>query len=104
MIRPILGAAAAVAFATLPAFAASTETFEMRVDIDRAALDTPAGAEQEFRKISEDVHERCSAEHAQWPLSTTYAVRFCETRTLKSAIETIDNPNLTAVYTASVSR
>ena len=104
MIRPILGATAAIAFAALPAFAASTEKFEMSVEIDRAALETPAGAEQEFTKIRQDVHERCIDESKDWPFSSVYAVSFCEQRTLKSAITKIDNPNLTAAYKASQAR
>lgn len=104
MIRPILGAAAALSIAALPAFAASTEPFEMSVEVNRAALETPAGAEQEFTNIRQDIHERCVAESGTWRLSTAYAVNFCEKRTLKSAIATIDDPNLTAVYEASITK
>ena len=100
MFRPIL-AATALSIAVMPAFAASTESFEMRVDIDRAALETTEGANREFTKLSEDVHDRCVAESAEWPFSSRYAVSFCETRTLKAAVATINDPNLTVVYEAS---
>ena len=104
MIRPILGAALALSITAMPAFAASIEKFEMSVDIDRTALESVEGANQELTKIRADIHDRCVAEHAQWPFSSDFAVNFCETRTLKSAVKQIDDPNLTAAYQASVSR
>ncbi len=103
MIRPIL-AAAALSVAALPAFAGMTEPFEMQVNIDRAALETTEGAKQEFVKLKQDVHDRCIAESGDWMFDTRYAVSFCETRTLQSAVKAINDPNLTATYKASLTK
>jgi UrcA family protein len=103
MIRPIL-AAAAFSVAVMPAFAASVDKFEMTVNIDRADLATMDGAEQQFAEIKDKVHERCVAESTEWGVVSEYAVSFCKSRTLKSAIKAINDPNLTAVYNTSHSR
>nr|WP_321439936.1 UrcA family protein [uncultured Hyphomonas sp.] len=103
MIRTIL-AATALSLAAMPALASTTEQFEMNVNIDRSTLQTTEGAKQEFSKLKQDVHDRCVAESSEWAFSTSYAVSFCESRTLKSAVTTINEPALTAVYEASVSR
>ena len=104
MIRTTLAAATALSIAALPAFASSTAPFEMSVEVNRTALETPAGAEQEFTRIRQDVHERCVAESETWRFSTSYAVRFCEKNTLKTTIATIDDANLTAAYQASIAK
>jgi UrcA family protein len=103
MIRPIL-VAAAFSVAVMPAFAASTDKFEMSMNVDRAALATMDGAEQQFAEIQDKVHERCVAESVEWSAASKYAVSFCDSRTLKSAIKAINDPNLTAVYKASLSK
>ena len=103
MIRSFI-AATVFSLAAAPAFAGSTDSFQMSIDVDRAGLETPEGAQQEFIKIREDIHERCTAESQDWNFATRYAVTFCESRTLKSAVNAIDDPNLTAVYKASVVR
>jgi UrcA family protein len=100
MIRPILGAAAALTFAALPAFAAS-DKFEMELSYSRAALDTPAGAVREYDQIAGDIHDRCVAENAGIPFSPSFAVRYCETRTMTSAVRAINHPNFTAVHEAA---
>ena len=102
MIRPILGATALIAFAALPAFAV-TEKFEMAIDINRDALETPQGAEIEFQHVKQDIHERCVAEQADatLPFSSNFGVSFCENRTMKEAVRVIDHPNFTAVYQAA---
>lgn len=103
MIRPIL-AAAALSIAAMPALAATTDKFEMNVNIDRSTLQTTEGAQQEFVKLKQDVRKRCVAETTDWGFANSYAVNFCESRTLKSAVTAINEPALTAVYEASVSR
>lgn len=103
MIRSIL-AATALSIAAMPALAATTDKFEMNVNIDRSTLQTTEGAQQEFVKLKKDVHERCVAETSEWTFASGYAVNFCESRTLKSAVTAINEPALTAVYKASVSR
>lgn len=103
MIRPIL-AAAALSVAALPAFAGMTEPFEMQVNIDRAALETSEGAQQVFATLKQDVHERCTVEAGDWTFASRYAVSFCETRTLQSAVKTIGDANLTAAYEASLTK
>jgi UrcA family protein len=103
MIRNIL-AATALSIAAMPALASTTDQFEMNVNIDRSTLQTTEGAQQEFVKLKQDVHERCVAETSDWAFASSYAVSFCESRTLKSAVTTINEPALTAVYEASVSR
>lgn len=103
MIRPIMGAAAALTLAALPAFAAS-DKFEMKLTYDRAALDTPAGAVQEYDVVAGEVHDRCVAESADIPFSQAFAVRYCETRTMDSAVRTINHPNFAAVHEAATSR
>ena len=103
MIRPILGAAAALAITALPAFAA-TDKFEMKLTYDRAALDTPTGAVQQYDLVAGEVHDRCIAESAGIPFPQALALRYCETRTMDSAVRTINHPNFTAVHEAATSR
>ena len=103
MIRTIL-AATALSLAAMPALASTTQQFGMNVNIDRSTLQTTEGAKQEFSKLKQDVHERCVAETSEWTFASSYAVSFCETRTLKSAVTAINEPALTAFYEASVSR
>lgn len=102
MIRPILGAAAAVAFAALPAFAASSDQFEMAVDIDRTALETPDGAAEQYKIVKDQVHERCVDESKSLAFAPNFAVSYCEHRTLTSAVRVIDNPNFTAAHEADI--
>lgn len=103
MIRPIL-AAAAFSVAVMPAFAASSDQFDMEVDVDRAALTTIEGAELQFTKLQNEVHDRCVIESKEWRLASSYAVNFCDSRTLKSAVTAVNDPNLTAVYETSLSK
>lgn len=102
MIRPILGAAAAVAFAALPAFAASSGQFEMTVNIDRTALETPAGAAEQYKVVKDQVHERCVDESRNLAFAPNFAVSYCERRTLTSAVRVVDNPNFTAAHEAAI--
>jgi UrcA family protein len=103
MIRTII-AATALSIAAMPALASTSDQFEMSVNIDRSTLQTTEGAQQEFSKLKQDIHERCVTESSEWAFATNYAVSFCESRTLKSAVTTINEPALTAVYTASLSK
>jgi UrcA family protein len=103
MIRPIL-AAAALSIAAMPALASTSDQFQMELTIDRTALQTTEGAQEEFSKLKQDVHERCVAENAEWTFASGYVTNFCERRTLKSAVKAINEPNLTAAYEASLTR
>lgn len=103
MIRPI-AAAAALSIAAMPAFATTSDQFQMKVSIDRAQLETVEGAQQEFAKLKQEIHERCVAESEARSVAIPYAIRFCDSRTVKSAVTTINNANLTAAYKADAAR
>lgn len=103
MIRPI-AALAALSVAVMPAFATTTDQFKMKVGIDRAQLETVEGAQQEYAKLKQEVHERCVAESEARSFAMPYAIGFCERRTLKSAVSAINDDNLTAAYKAEAIR
>ena len=103
MIRTIL-AATALSVAAMPALASTTDQFQMSVKIDRSTLQTAEGAQEVLSNLKQDVHERCVAENADRAFSNRFAVSFCESRTMKSAVKTINEPELTAAYKASLSR
>jgi UrcA family protein len=103
MIRPI-AAAAALSIAAMPAFATTSDQFQMKVSIDRAQLETVEGAQQEFAKLKQEIHERCVAESEARSFAIPYAISFCDSRTVKNAVTTINDANLTAAYKADAAR
>ncbi len=103
MKRSILAAAAAASLIALPALAA-VETFKLDVRYAPEKLETPAGALAEYKRISEQVSERCAAEHADRGLERmfeTYATRICTGRTLERTVRQIGHPQLTEAHKAS---
>jgi len=103
MIRTLI-AATALSIAAMPALASTSDQFQMDVDINRSALETVEGAEQALAKLKQDIRERCVAESSDMKFGVEFATDYCERRTVKSAVRAIDNDNLTAAYTASLSK
>ncbi|MFT5774726.1 UrcA family protein [Hyphomonas sp.] len=99
MKRPLITAALVAALLATPAFAAS-DKFEMAVTFDRAAAESPEGARVEYKKINEEVVERCAAEHADIPVRREFATTLCKNRTMNTVVKSIDSPELTKVHAA----
>jgi UrcA family protein len=100
MTRLLIAAALALTTIATPAFAATSEKFQMEVEFSRAKLATPAGAAAEYKQISQQVTDRCEAEHEDMNYGKQFAVKFCTERTLAKAVRRISEPNLTAVHSA----
>lgn len=100
MTRLLIAAALALTTIATPAFAATSEKFQMDVEFSRAQLATPAGAAAEYKQISQQVTDRCEAEHEAVRYGKEIAVKFCTDRTLAKAVRRIADPNLTAVHAA----
>ena len=98
MTRFLIAAALALTTISAPAFAATSDKFQMDVAFTRANLATPAGAAAEYKQISDQVSDRCEAEHESLRYGKEIAVKFCTERTLAKAVRQISDPNLTAVH------
>jgi UrcA family protein len=97
MIRSITAIAIAASIATAPAFAASDD-FQMEVDLNRAQLQTIEGATTEYKRIRQDVHDRCVAEHDAFRFAKDYVVEKCERSTMKKVVAFVDDANFTSVH------
>ncbi|MFN3312755.1 MAG: UrcA family protein [Hyphomonas sp.] len=103
MKRSIFAAAAAATLIAMPAFA-SVETFKLDITYAPEKLETPAGAAAEYTRISEQVSERCAAEHADRGMGrifATQATRICTAQTLERTVRQIGHPQLTEAHKAS---
>ncbi|KCZ92680.1 UrcA family protein [Hyphomonas johnsonii] len=99
MKRPLVAAAVAASLFAMPALATSTN-FEVAVDFNRAAMDTPAGAQAEYQHIREEISKRCATEHVNFPAGGELATKLCTARTLNKAVKAIDHAGLTEVHAA----
>ncbi len=97
MSRTLIAAALALTSLTAPAFAA-TSTFRMEVNLVRANLATPAGAEKEYESLKQQVAQRCDAEFKDLKYGRSYPIRSCNERTLTNTVRAIGNANLSAVH------
>tara|TARA_R110000787_G_scaffold11957_8_gene39004 strand:+ start:6132 stop:6464 length:333 start_codon:yes stop_codon:yes gene_type:complete len=99
MKRPTIAAALIASLFAAPALAASDD-FQLAVTFDRAAVETPEGAKAEYVKIHDEVAERCTAEHASFPMGRDFAASICTARTMQKAVNAINSPELTKVHAA----
>ena len=97
MIRSITAIAIAASIATAPAFAAS-DNFQMEIDLNRTQLETQEGAIQEYKRIRQDVHERCAAEHDTFRFAKDYVVEKCERSMMKKVVAFVDDETFTKVH------
>lgn len=98
--RPLIAAALTVTTLAAPALA-TTSTFRMEVAYTKANLATPTGAAVEHANIREQVAERCETEHGprgRMEFGRAIQVQACTGRTLTTALNRIDHPNLTAAH------
>ncbi|MAA81109.1 MULTISPECIES: UrcA family protein [unclassified Hyphomonas] len=100
MIRSITAIAIAASIATAPAFAASDD-FQMEVDLNRTQLETIEGATTEYKRIRQDVHQRCTAEHDAFRFAKGYVVEKCERSMMKKVVAFVDDATFTKVHYAS---
>lgn len=99
MKRPLIAAALIASLVAAPALAASDD-FQMAVTFDRVTAETPEGAKAEYKKIHEEVAERCAAEHENFRLGKDFANSLCTARTMNKAIRAISIPELTKIHAA----
>ena len=99
MKRPLIAAAFAASLLATPAFAAS-DNFEMAVNFDRTAIESPEGARAEYTKIREDVSQRCAAEHEDVSIGRNFVTTLCTARTMNKVVKAIDSPELSKVHSA----
>lgn len=99
MKRTLIAAALAASLIATPAFAASNN-FEMAVTFDRAAAASPEGARAEYKKIREEVSQRCAAEHENFSVGREFATKLCTARTMNVTVKAIGSPELTKVHAA----
>jgi len=97
MSRSLIAAALALTTLTAPAFAA-TSTFRMEVDVVKANLAAPAGAEKEYDSLKQQVAERCDAEFEDLKYGRSFTIGACNERTLSNTVRAIGNANLTEVH------
>jgi len=97
MIRSLTALALAASVATAPAFAASDE-FKMEIDVNRAQLETVAGAQAEYDRIRQEVNVRCDAEHANFKFAKDLVVNKCERQMMKKVVSYVGHDTFTDVH------
>jgi len=101
MKSPLL-AAALIASLTVPTAIAGTgsiEQFELKVEVDRAALDDPLQISDEYQRIEDQVEDECQDTNTgAVGVRNYFAVRSCVNMTMDSTVQSIDHAALTAFH------